>query len=206
MNQFQPGQHVRLELPEVGGVSGQVLDVRDDELFVSLFLNGHGTPSALEYPAVVMEYTGVRGLYRRLGTAHFDVGGVDTIRFVPEADAELLQRRSYARVEVAVPVKFRVNEIEPAVEVESINLSGSGVLVARMPLGGPELDEGMKIWLEISISDDDEPIQAWGTVLRTLDDGSKGFHFDEISESHRERLVHFLFERQRMMRQAGRDG
>jgi c-di-GMP-binding flagellar brake protein YcgR len=41
-------------------------------------------------------------------------------------------------------------------------------------------------------------------VLRELDDGSKGVHFDYIPDHDRDRLVRFLFERQRLMRQAGK--
>jgi hypothetical protein len=205
MIHFHPGQHVRLALPELGGVSGQVIEVGEGEMIVSLFLNGHSAPSQIEYPGVLLEYTAVRGLYRRLGAVRFDVGGVDTLRFLPDGEAELVQRRGFARVDVAVPVKFTRNAVEPPVEVESINLSGSGALIARAPLGVPPLDEGTTIQLEISISDDEEPIEARGTVLRTLHDGSKGLHFDYISDSHRDRLVRFLFERQRMMRQAGRE-
>jgi c-di-GMP-binding flagellar brake protein YcgR len=205
MIHFEPGQHVRLAVPELGGVSGQVLEVGDGQMIIALFLNGQGLPAAIEYPGVTLEYTAVRGLYRRLGTVRFDIGGVETIRFVAEGEAELVQRRGYARVDVTVPVTVKPGGVDQPFEVESVNLSGSGALLARPPLGAPPLDEGTRISLEISISDDEEPIEATGTVLRTLDDGSKGLHFDYITDGHRDRLVRFLFERQRLMRQAGRE-
>lgn len=206
MIHFHPGQHVRLALPELGGVSGQVIDVGEEHMIISLFLEGQRLPSAIEYPEVLLEYTAVRGLYRRLGTVRFDVGGVDTIRFLTDGEPELVQRRGFARVDVAVPVRLKVNEFDPPLELQSINLSGSGALLCRTPLGAPPLDEGTTLWLEISISEDEEPIEARGTVLRTLDDGSKGLHFDYITDSQRDRLVRFLFERQRMMRQVAREG
>jgi c-di-GMP-binding flagellar brake protein YcgR len=204
MIHFHAGQHVRLAIPELGSVSGQVMEVAEDDLVIALFLNGQTTPNEIEYAEVVLEYTAVRGLYRRSGQGRFDVGGVDTIRFLPEHDAQLIQRRGFARVDVAVPVSVAVNDKLPPVTVESIDLSGSGARLQPLPPGPVDLELGRFVWLEISISEDDEPIQARGTVLRELEDGSKGVHFDYIPDHDRDRLVRFLFERQRLMRKAGR--
>jgi hypothetical protein len=143
VNHFQPGQHVRLTLPELGGLAAQVVEVAPDYLVMALFLNGRDAPSAIEYADVALEYTAVRGLYRTRGTVRFDVGGVEILRFVPRGDPEL-------------------------------------------------------------ISEEQEPIDARGAVLRELGDGSLGVHFDFILDQDRERLVRFLFERQRLMRQLER--
>ena len=202
MKHFHTGQHVRLTIAELGAVSGQVVEVAADHLVIALFLTGRVTPNQLDYPGVMLEYTAVRGLYRRRGEGRFDVGGVDTVRFIPSAGAELIQRRGFARVEVSVPVSVSVDDVTPPLLVESIDLSGSGALL-RDPEEG-ELEVGRMVWLEISISEDDEPIQARGTALRQLEDGSKGVHFDYIPDDHRDRLVRFLFERQRRLRQAGK--
>ena len=204
MIHFHAGQHVRLQIPEIGGVTGEVVEVSDAFLIVNLFLSVHAMPSVLEHPGVVLEYTAVRGLYRRSGTVRFDVGGLDAVRFLPEGDAELIQRRGYARVEVCVPVSVRIDDFSPAIHVESIDLSGSGALLQRPPLGSVALPLGTALTLSIAISEDQQPVEARGTVLRELDDGSRGVHFDSIDDDHRDRLVHFLFERQRLMRQAGR--
>jgi c-di-GMP-binding flagellar brake protein YcgR len=118
------------------------------------------------------------------------------------ADPELIQRRGFARVDVEVPVSVSVDDVSPPLLVDSIDLSGSGARI--QPAASDYLDLGRMVWLEISISGADEPIQARGTVLRELEDGSKGVHFDYIPEHHRDRLVRFLFERQRLMRQAGK--
>jgi hypothetical protein len=204
MNHFHSGQHVRLTVAELGSVSGQVIEVADQNLVVSLFLNEtRVVPDKIEYGDVVLEYTAVRGLYRRRGDGRFDVGGVDTMRFLPVADAELIQRRGFARVDVELPVKVEIDDVTPAVVVDSLDLSGSGARL-RNPEEGEHLEVGRMVWLEISISDADEPIQARGTVLRELEDGSKGVHFDYIPDHDRDRLVRFLFERQRLMRQAGK--
>jgi c-di-GMP-binding flagellar brake protein YcgR len=204
MIHFHAGQHVRLAIPELGSVSGQVMEVAEDNLVIALFLNGQTTPSEIEYAEVVLEYTAVRGLYRRSGRGRFDVAGVETIRFMPEQDAQLIQRRGFARVDVAVPVTVAVNDKLPPVTLESLDLSGSGARLQAPPPGAVDLELGRFVWLEISISEDDEPIQARGTVLRELEDGSKGVHFDYIPDHDRDRLVRFLFERQRLMRKAGK--
>ncbi|HXD57724.1 MAG TPA: PilZ domain-containing protein [Thermoleophilaceae bacterium] len=203
MSHFHSGQHVRLTVAELGSISGQVIEVADQNLVVALFLNEtRVVPDRIEYGDVVLEYTAVRGLYRRRGDGRFDVGGVDTMRFLPVADPELIQRRGFARVDVEVPVSVSVDDVSPPLLVDSIDLSGSGARI--QPAASDYLDLGRMVWLEISISGADEPIQARGTVLRELEDGSKGVHFDYIPEHHRDRLVRFLFERQRLMRQAGK--
>jgi PilZ domain-containing protein len=206
MNHFHSGQHVRLTVAELGSISGQVIEVADQNLVVSLFLNEtRVVPDKIEYGDVVLEYTAVRGLYRRRGDGRFDVGGVDTMRFLPVADAELIQRRGFARVDVEVPVSVSIDDVSPPLLVDSLDLSGSGArLQPAPPAEDHYLDLGRMVWLEISISGADEPIQARGTVLRELEDGSKGVHFDYIPEHHRDRLVRFLFEHQRLMRQAGK--
>ena len=175
MIHFHAGQHVRLQIPEIGGVTGEVVEVSDAFLIVNLFLSVHAMPSVLEHPGVVLEYTAVRGLYRRSGTVRFDVGGLDAVRFLPEGDAELIQRRGYARVEVCVPVSVRIDNFRPAIHVESINLSGSGALLQRPPLGSVALPLGTALTLSIAISEDQQPVEARGTVLREL---GRAFRFD----------------------------
>jgi PilZ domain len=204
MNHFHPGQHVRLTVAELGSLSGQVIEVGDDEqLVISLFLNeSRVVPDRIEYDDVVLEYTAVRGLYRRRGDGRFDVAGVDTVRFVPVADADLIQRRGFARVDVEVPVSVTIDDVTPPVLVETIDLSGSGARL-QDAVDSDHLAVGRMVWLDLSISEADEPIQARGSVLRELEDGSKGVHFDYIPDHDRDRLVRFLFERQRLMRKAG---
>jgi hypothetical protein len=201
---FHTGQHVRLTIAELGAVSSQVVEVTEDHLLIALFLTGRVTPERIEYPDVVLEYTAARGLYRRGGLGRFDVAGVETMRFLPGAEAELIQRRGFARVAVSVPVSVSVDDVSPPFVVESIDLSGSGAWLHEPAPGEGDLEVGRMVWLELSISEGDEPIQARGTVLRELEDGSKGVQFDYIPDDHRDRLVRFLFERQRLMRQAGR--
>src|SRR5204862_5832704 len=86
MNHFHTGQHVRLTVAELGSISGQVIEVADDHLIVSLFLGERRVlPDRIEYDDVMLEYTAMRGLYRRRGTGRFNVAGVGTIRFLPAA-------------------------------------------------------------------------------------------------------------------------
>jgi c-di-GMP-binding flagellar brake protein YcgR len=203
VNHFQPGQHVRLTLPELGGLAAQVVEVAPDYLVMALFLNGRDAPSAIEYADVALEYTAARGLYRTRGTVRFDVGGVEILRFVPHGDPELIQRRGFARVSVSVPVSVR-DDVGGELELQSIDLSGSGVRLARPPRGVDGPEPGASVWLSIFISEEQEPIDARGAVLRELGDGSLGVHFDFILDQDRERLVRFLFERQRLMRQLER--
>jgi PilZ domain-containing protein len=203
---LHPGDHVRVNIPALGDVSGQVEEVRDDGVVIALYFEGRRSPAMLENPDSCIEYTTARGLFRQKGSANFDLGGVDIVRFVPAQDAEISQRRGFARVDVHVRVMVTLDENMPALEFQSINISGSGVLLAAAPAGVADLVLGTPVWLSITLSEDDEeePIQARGTVLRDTGMGSRGVHFDFINDKHRERLVRFLFEQQRLMRQEGR--
>jgi PilZ domain-containing protein len=202
---LHPGDHVRVNIPAMGDVSGQVEEVRDDGVVIALYFEGHRSPAMLENPDSCIEYTTARGLFRQKGNASFDLGGVDIVRFVPMQDAEISQRRGFARVDVHLSVVITIDENTPPMEFQSINISGSGVLLAAAPAGTAELVLGTPVWLSITLSEEDEePIQARGTVLRDTGMGSRGVHFDFINDKHRERLVRFLFEQQRLMRQEGR--
>ena len=58
------------------------------------------------------------------------------------------------------------------------------------------MDEPIK--LDIDVGEDEPPIHARGRVVRETADGHKGVRIEMIEEGDRERLIHFVFERQRL--------
>jgi c-di-GMP-binding flagellar brake protein YcgR len=72
-------------------------------------------------------------------------------------------------------------------------VSGSGFLLA----GPDDLDEGERVALSVHLGDDEPPLEIAGEVVRITGNGHRGVHITEIPEPDRERLVHYVFERQR---------
>ena len=59
------------------------------------------------------------------------------------------------------------------------------------------LEVGEVVGLIVHLGEDGEPLEAMGEVVRITGDGHRGVHITEIQEPDRERLVHYVFERQR---------
>jgi c-di-GMP-binding flagellar brake protein YcgR len=78
-------------------------------------------------------------------------------------------------------------------QAATVNLSGAGLL-----LSGPSslrMDEPVKV--DIDVGERESPIHARGRVMRETAKGHKGVRIEMIEEGDRERLIHFVFERQR---------
>jgi c-di-GMP-binding flagellar brake protein YcgR len=57
------------------------------------------------------------------------------------------------------------------------------------------MDDLVKV--DIDVGNDDPPIHARGRVVRVTAENHKGVRIEMIEEGDRERLIHFVFERQR---------
>jgi len=143
------------------------------------------------------------------------------------------QRRGHVRLEVSVPVRYYVRHgaahrrssgkpleghgegkagsvrhltlIPSSYECRVRDLSGGGILLAtREPF-----EDGTMLDLELEITED-EPLRVTGEVVRceeTSDEGCfghlVGVKFVGIQERDRDRIVRFVFARQRWLRQRG---
>jgi hypothetical protein len=105
------------------------------------------------------------------------------------------QRRDAARVDVLRPVAmipdgFQVGWLNGFVR----NVSAGGVLVA----GAEALEAGDKLRLRFELDSEEDLIDLLARVVRTDDAwGLRGLRLERLSERERERLVRFVFARQR---------
>lgn len=140
-----------------------------------------------------LEYTSRRGLIKLQGEAVFEDRSL--VRFRPHGNAEILQRRDFARVHTPHPVMVDTGE-EGEWRVHTVDLSGGGMLLAD----GDKLAADQTIGFVISVGADDAPVEGVARVVRVSDDGKRALMFEQIAEHDRQRLIRFVFECMRTAR------
>jgi c-di-GMP-binding flagellar brake protein YcgR len=113
----------------------------------------------------------------------------DLIRFRPEQPAEVLQRREFVRIDSPQPVV-----VDGAVRTHAVDLSGGGMLLR----GLEHLVEGQRVRFSLELGGSEPPIRGGARVVRAGDGGQRGLVFDAITPKERQRLIHFIFEKQRI--------
>ncbi|HLJ01833.1 MAG TPA: PilZ domain-containing protein [Solirubrobacteraceae bacterium] len=150
-------------------------------------------PEPLE-PAL-LEYSSAQGLVRLRGEATLEQN--DLIRFRPEQPAEVLQRREFVRIDSPQPVT-----VDGSVRTHAVDISGGGMLLR----GLEDLIEGQRVRFRLELGGSEPPIQGGALIVRAGEDGRRGLVFDAITAKERQRLIHFIFEKQRIAINRTRDG
>jgi c-di-GMP-binding flagellar brake protein YcgR len=133
------------------------------------------------------------------GTAK--VAGDSVLRVQSTGTIKLIQRRDYVRVEVYVPVTY-----EPdgpggrIVTAHTLDVSGGGFQIAEAK--GLQLGDMLGFTLELGEGEDD--IRTVAAAVREAGDSAFGMRFVEILERDRQRLVRWVFARERLARQIAR--
>jgi hypothetical protein len=149
---------------------------------------------------VLLEYTSAQGLVRLQGRAIIEKP--DLIRFAPAQAPEVLQRREFVRVDAPQPVRL-TDEVGATIATHAVDVSGGGMLLC----GLEEFSEGQRLRFTLELGPGQEPVQGTARVVRTVGDGGRrGVVFEAISSTERQRLVHFIFDRQRAARAKTRNG
>jgi hypothetical protein len=114
---------------------------------------------------------------------------------VPLAPRRAQQRRDHARIELVRPVAmvpdgFRVGWLNGFTR----NVSAGGVLVA----GADALEAGDRLRLRFELDSEDDLLDVLARVVRADDAwGLRGLRLEGVDERERERIVRYVFERQR---------
>jgi hypothetical protein len=173
--------------------SGQRLPVRvarrnGDVLLLALMLDGDGE---LTRGPLLLEVACAQGIVRLRGEAVLEQR--DLVRFNVIDPADVVQRRNFVRVVAPQPVAVVVGEYGRVLETHAIDVSGGGML-----LRGPEtleLDDRIRFLLHLD--PDQPPIKGIGRVVRASGNEQRAIVFERIGKHDRERLIHFIFDRQR---------
>lgn len=186
-----------LLLSDDSEIAVRVGAVDEDALTLAL---PRGEAPAIKPGLVLLEVKSGRGIMRMLG----DGKPLDptTMRLRVVDVLEVHQRRNFVRVRAPRPIVVETGPDGPPIDSFALDLSGGGLLLA-----GPDyLEEGERMSLRLRLSRDGTPIEGSGRVVRVDDNGHRAVAFEEISDDDRERLIHFIFDRERAERRALLDG
>ena len=166
---------------------------RGEEVVLVVLVNLEDERENDSVDAASLEYTSRRGLIKLRGEAVFEDPSL--IRFHPDGDAEVLQRRDFVRVHTPHPVTVE-SETEGRWRVHTVDLSGGGMLLAD----DETLAVDQTIRFTISIVTTELPIEGIARVVRIREDGKRALMFEQIAEHDRQRLIRFVFECMRTAR------
>ncbi|MGO9971703.1 MAG: flagellar brake protein [Solirubrobacteraceae bacterium] len=179
----------QLKTPE-----GQTLSVnislRGDEMLLVLIASSDAQADR-QREDVVLETVTSRGLVRLHG--NLERVAQELVRFHPFGDPELIQRREFVRVKAAQRAK--IDDLAGLVfDTHAINLSGGGMLITGKE---PPFPVDSVVQFRLDLGPKQTPVDGMAKVVRTAEDDRIGVVFTEISDVDRDRLIRFIFDRQR---------
>ena len=191
----EQGQQVFVISPSGAGIPARVLEC-DAKCTVLSFEENESNPVAvLAGGNLSIQYTNRRGVCRIDGAAH-RAKGVTMLRVDHTSKVQLIQRREFVRVDAILPVTYRpVGMTGWTAETTTINVSGGGFMISGRE--GLRMDQIM----EFTITLDGEgkeagPIDVVGQVVREMP-GGLGISITQLDERERERLIRWVFARER---------
>ncbi len=193
------GQFVHVIAP-----SGEYIDARVREAGPAnlvLLLEGENQDPAGVFAehAVNLEFTDRRGVCRMPATAR--PVGLTALRVSVTGKIELIQRRDYVRVEAFVPVTYQpLGPDGPTTTANTIDVSGGGFQIAHAE--DLHLEDMLRFTLDLGEAED--AVSAVANAVREVGDGAFGMRFVEIPELDRQRLIRWVFARERLARQIAR--
>lgn len=143
---------------------------------------------------LTLESTGGRGILRTSGSGQRVEDNL--IRFFLDDLGDLLQRREYVRVTAAQPVVLLDLNDAVILKTVTMNLSGGGMLVKRPT--SMLLEGQLSFHLYLSFTEGGERISGRGHVIRQVGFDASAIGFTDIGRKQRERLIHFIFDKQRI--------
>jgi hypothetical protein len=145
---------------------------------------------------LILESAGARGIVRTPGAA--ELIEANLLRFTLDDSVELVQRREFVRVIAAKRVVFEDEDGDVVAEGLTVDISGGGLFV-QLPRSAELPDEGSFFFsLYLGMTDYDDQVNGTAQIVRKHEDNKVAFSFEHIAHSDQERLVRFVFERQRV--------
>jgi hypothetical protein len=189
---IEDGQLVTLMIGDLAGMDARIEAITENHAVVGLFREPVPPLKDIGPIQGIIEAVGPRGLTRLVGTLTQHGREVDAAKLEFDQGPEVIQRRQFVRIETITTVTL-TREDGTKEQHTTLNLSGAGLLVGASP--NLTMEEPVK--LDIDVGEEETPVHARGRVVRETADGLKGIRIEMIEEGDRERLIHFVFERQR---------
>lgn len=185
---------VMLTMPTGERMPGRIMRQTETELEVLMLYEIQRPLSDVQLSQIVLEIDDGEARTRLSGAV--TRGGDDTLRF---KEVRVEQRREHVRVSASLPVEAKLAGSAAPLQCQSIDLSGGGVLLR----GIEHKSTGDRLAFSLSIGEGVPEISGTGTIVRCDPGGGRAVSFDSITETDQERLIHFLFQRQREARHRG---
>lgn len=202
----QPGEKdvVTISVPELEELVAVVEEAMDDALLVELVKAGaEPLPQVGQSEGVVIRHETPLGIFEARGSVTPRAPGGRRLQFQPDDDPSVIQRREYARVEADLPVTVvRTSGDGRPLTARTVNVSGGGVMVR----GVGQLEVGERVSVSLWLDDNRRPLETPARMVRDVEPGVVGLLFDLIDEPARERLIRYVFERERENLRLGREG
>jgi len=192
----EEGQQVFVIAPSGAGVAARVREVADGSTTLSFAENESNPVSVLAGGNVAIQYTNRRGVCRIDGAAH-RAQAPHFLRVDHKGKVQLIQRREFVRIDAIIPVSYHpIGVTGWEAETTTVNVSGGGFMISGRE--GLKMDQSMAFTLEL----DGEVKEAGslavnGKVARETSQGL-GIEITAIDEDERERLIRWVFARERL--------
>jgi hypothetical protein len=202
MKTIQVGQEVFLMTPGGAPIDARVHEVADGTLTLALLSETREPVAGLAGADVALQFANRRGICRVTGTAEPSSLGEKAIEFVAAGSVEVVQRREYVRVDAVVPASYKpYGASGRTVRAKTVNVSGGGFLLAQ----SEGLQPGSKSAFTLELGDRAGRVSVVGKAVRT-DRGGLGIQIVGIDRDDRDRLVRWIFARERLAIRVARRG
>jgi hypothetical protein len=194
----QKGQQVWVIAPTGASISARAHHVDDDATTLEFLVSQGDAAGELANGSVALQYVTRRGICRIDGVAHRtkDAG---SIRVDHRGKVELIQRREFVRIDAMIPVSYLPFGVGGgSTETTSINVSGGGFMISGRE--GLRMDDECTFTLHLDGERESGPLECDGQVVRDTS-GGLGISITVIDEEERERLIRWVFARERLSRQ-----
>jgi hypothetical protein len=196
------GQEIWVIAPDGVSISARAHSVDDGATVVEFKRSRRDPVAELANGSVAIQYTNRRGVCRIDGVAH-RTAQPGSMRVEHTGKVELIQRREFVRVDAMVPVTYQpLGSTGWTAETTSINLSGGGFMISGRE--GLRLGEVCTFTLHLTGEPEVAPLEVDGTVVREMS-GGLGIEITVIEDEERERLIRWVFARERLSRQIVKD-
>jgi hypothetical protein len=172
----------------------------DGDLFLTLLVRGDIGLMPEAGRVLAVEFVTARGLVSLRGVGRRDAG---YLRFRPEDDYEVRQRRRWHRVPSVHPAAVLLGADPPGeLDTYTIEMGGGGLLLAG-PLAARLDDE---VAFRLRLPDGERPVTGRGRVVRLDGAGPRAISFEEIGSVDRERIIRYALAASRSVRGDGGPG
>jgi hypothetical protein len=179
-------------------MNARAYDVNADATIVEFLSSQADAASELANGSVAIQYVTRRGVCRIDGVAH-RTKQAGSIRVDHTGEVELIQRREFVRIDAMIPCTYQpIGANGWTTETTTINVSGGGFMIS----GREGLRDGETCTFTLQLDGEREagPLECDGEVVRETA-GGLGIRITVIEEDERERLIRWVFARERLSRQ-----